>query len=61
VPGDLDDGEATRGSTGWSGGVDDGKRLTEDRVGEEERMRACIYGLLEDDAPKCVGPTPGTV
>jgi hypothetical protein len=32
-----------------------------DEVGEEERMRACIRGLLEDDAPKRVSPTPRTV
>jgi hypothetical protein len=63
VPGDLD-GEATGGSTGWSGrGAGDSKHLAEDRdeVREEERMRACIRGLLKDDAPKHVGPTPGMV
>jgi hypothetical protein len=63
VPGDLD-GEATGGSIGWrGGGASDDKRLAEDgdEVGEEERMRACIRGLLEDDAPKRVSPTPGTV
>jgi hypothetical protein len=63
VLGDLD-GEATRGSTGWSeGGADDGKCLAEDRdeVREEERMHACICGLLKYVAPKSVGPMPGTV
>jgi hypothetical protein len=57
VPGDLD-GEATGGSTGWSGGgASDGKRLAED--GDEVGKRS--GWLLEDDAPKRMGPMPGTV
>jgi hypothetical protein len=58
------DRKATEGTTGWSGGgAGDGKHLAEDKdeVREEEQMHACICELLEDDAPKHVGPTPGTV